>query len=410
MKLMSKNIVWLLFLIYTCANAQVDQQKYKREITGVSSQWHKLTLPDEIYGKASPNLSEIRILGISSNKDTIEAPYILRHMADKTLKNNVAFKIVNTSVNKKAYYFTFEIPAIETINQMELDFQQKNFDWRLQLEGSQNQKQWFTLLNDYRIVSIKNDLTDYQFTKLSFPNAKYRFFRVKIKGSEKPHLIDALISENIVSNGIFRSYPNKKIKIIENKKNKQTVINIDLLKKVSIDNINISIQDTFDYYRPITIKYLADSVETEQGWKYSYNILSASTINSLEKNEYKFDNQIARKLKVIIDNRDNQPLHIGKIEVQGFVNELAVRFTKPATYFLFYGNKQLRKPEYDINRFVREIPKNLTEVKLGKEQIVKNKAISKKSPLFKNKNILWGIMVLIIFILGWFSLKMIRKN
>ncbi|MEM0934052.1 MAG: DUF3999 domain-containing protein, partial [Bacteroidota bacterium] len=158
----------LLLAIYTYG--QMDNYRYKRKLKGISEEWHTLVLPNDIFGKTSQNLSDIRIFGITKNKDTLEAPYLLQIAEDKRTMKNVPFNMLNTVNNAKGYYFTFEIPSEETINHIQLDFAQKNFDWTVVLEGSQNQKQWFTLVEDYRILSIKNDETDFQFTKLVLPS------------------------------------------------------------------------------------------------------------------------------------------------------------------------------------------------------------------------------------------------
>ncbi|MEN8126000.1 MAG: DUF3999 domain-containing protein [Bacteroidota bacterium] len=410
MRLTIKSFVWLLFLVSSYTNAQFDQYNYKRELNGVSNQWHKLTLADEIFGKVSPNLSDIRIFGITTKNDTIEAPYLLHVINEKTISNNIDFKIINTSHNRKGYYFTFEIPSDESINQIELDFKQKNYDWKLNLEGSQNQKEWFTVIEDYRILSINNELTDYQFSKLSFSNSKYRFFRLLIGSKEKPNLNHAKISQYEVSNGAFRIYSDKKVKISEDKQAKQTEIDIDLQLPVFVSHIKIGVKDNFDFYRPITIKYLSDSIKTEQGWKYNYDKLTSGTLSSIEGNEFKFNNIIAQKLKILIHNKDDQPLIIDEIDVKGNIHELFTRFTEPATYFLAYGNRNAGSPKYDINKFTDKIPKNLNELKLGDEQIIKKGTSSVTIPLFKNKAWLWFIMTFIILLLGWFSLKMIKKN
>ena len=99
-------------------------------------------------------------------------PYLLRTTAEEVRSRELAFELLNTSRNNTAYFFTFETPGDMAINQVRLDFEQSNFDWNVRLEGSSNQNEWFTLLEDYRIVGIRNERTIYQFTTLNFPDAK----------------------------------------------------------------------------------------------------------------------------------------------------------------------------------------------------------------------------------------------
>lgn len=399
-------------LLFSClySYGQIGAYNYKRELKGIAGQWHTITLPNEIFGKTSQNLNDIRIFGITASNDTVEAPYLLRLATEKISNKQVAFKTLNVSYNDKGYYFTFEIPATKPINQINLDFNQQNFDWRIKLEGSQNLDEWFTIVDDYRIVSIKNNLTDFQFTKLTFPNSKYRFFRLFIDSKENPELIVTSITQNEIIDGTFRNYAVRKFDIKENTQTKQTEINIELQMRVPVSHLKIEVKDTFDYYRPVTIKYLADSFKTEQGWKYNYSTLTSGTLNSIENDEFKFSSTNVQRLKIVIHNQDNSSLTIDTIQVKGYVHELVARFTEKATYFLTYGNKNVAKPHYDIDRFADKIPMTLTAIELGNEQTIEKENQQTTDPLFQNKTWLWGIMTVIILLLGWFSVKMIRRN
>ena len=402
--------VVFLLLANSLVFGQTDQYNYQRELNGIKDQWHSINLPDDVFSRITNNLSDIRIFGYTNNGDTVESPYLIKLKSDKISDNDVTFSIINTSHNKNGYYFTFEVPSNETVNQIKLDFVQKNFDWKVNLEGSQNQQEWYSIKDDYRILSIQNELTDYQFTKLSFPDAKYTYYRLLIKSLEEPKIKLAKVVLHKLEDGNYKTYPISNLNISEDKKSKETEVNIDLLIPVSICQLNISIKDTFDFYRPITIQYLSDSVKTEKGWIYNYTTLANNTLNSLEINKFNFESRITKKLKIIIHNGDNQPLKIDDVEVKGYNYELLARFTETANYFLVYGNSKAIKPNYDIEKFTKNIPEFLTPLTLGIEQKISNKKLPDTEALFNNKNWLWAIMLVIILLLGWFSLKMIKKT
>src|SRR5690554_1386636 len=387
---MMKTIIKILSILFildcSFSYGQIEQYNFKRELKGISEQWHKIILPEDVFGKVSQELTDIRIFGITTNNDTVEVPYLLRLASEKIFIKDVAFLTINTSQNDKGFYFTFEIPTTEPINQIKLDFKQNNFDWRVKLEGSHNQSEWFTIIENYRILSIKNEITDFQFTKLTFPSSKYRFFRLFIDSKEKPELTSASIVQQEITDGTFRNYSIKNFSKKENKERKQTEIDIELEMPVPISYFKINIKDSFDYYRPITIKYLNDSTKTEQGWKYNYNTLTSGTLNSVEKNEFKFSSKTVQKLKILIHNQDNQPLTIDTLNVMGYEYEILARFTDQATYFLTYGNKIAERPNYDIDRFSDKVPLTLTTLDIDNELIIEKEQISETAPLFKNKN------------------------
>lgn len=335
---------------------------------------------------------------------------MLQINTDKLVSTKVDFKLLNSTHNAQGYYFTMEIPTAEPVNEIILDFKQDNFDWMISLEGSQNQQEWFSIVDNYRILSINNPQTKYKFTKVTFADTKYRFFRLLIKSKEKPDLSMAKIRLQEVSAGSFNIHSIEKIESHEDKKRKLSTVEISLKEAVPVSSIKIDIKNGFDYYRPITISYLADSIKTEKGWKYKYQSLTSGTLNSFDQNEFNFKNTILQKLKISINNNDNEPLTIDTLTVKGNTHELVARFTEPATYFLTYGNKQAVIPNYDINLFASKVPNKLNELNLGQEQLIDKEAVPLNEPFFINKNWLWALMLVLITVLGYFSLNMIKTK
>ncbi len=404
---------YLTFILLLCCLLSFGQQseyKYKRELSGITENWHKIILPNEIFQRVSPGLSDLRIIGITSNNDTLEAPYLLKVVTDKITFGEIQYQLINQSKNEAGYYYTFEIPGNVIVNQTDLEFKKENFDWKVTIEGSQEQKEWFTITEDYRILSIKNQLTDYKFTKIAFPNSQYRFLRFFIQSNTEPELVRAALREQKISEGSYRDYRINETRIEGEKNNKQTQIELGLPFWIPVSYLKVDVKDAFDYYRPVTIRFLTDSVETANGWKYIFSKPIHGTLSSLENNEFKFNNTITNRLQIIIYNQDNEALQLGSFVVKGNVYELTTRFTEPASYSLVYGSIDARKPTYDIGNFEDKIPEDLIPLTLSVELAINRIEEAGKSPLFRNKSWLWTIMTVIIVLLGWFSIKMIRKS
>ncbi len=213
---------------------------HKRELQGDSALWHKIVLLDGVFGKTKDNLSDMRVFGITENGDTIEAPYLLEIDRGKTESNNVNFKLINQSRDKRGYYFTFELPA--------------------------------------------------------------------------------------------------------------------------------------------------------------------------EKNEFDFQEKVLQNIKITIQNYDNEALKIGDIGAKAAVHYLTARFSKPARYYLVYGNPNANKPHYDIGHFSDKIPDNPTNLQVGEEKPIYKNNPPKTEALFKNKTWLWAVMAIVVLLLGWFSISMIKKK
>ncbi|MFD2565443.1 DUF3999 family protein [Aquimarina rubra] len=388
----------------------MDTYEYKRSLSGISDNWHTIELPNDIFKNVSSDFSDIRVFGLTKDNDTVEAPYLLKQNQPKRSSKQINFEILNRSITTKGSFVTYKVPRNQTINQIRLFFQENNFDRLVSLEGSQNLDNWFTIVDDYRILSIKNELTSYDFTTIKFPNSKYQYYRVFIKGNKAPEVKNAQVSLQEIQEGNYNTYAIKSVHRREQKQNKRTIIDLDLQMPVPLSYIKIKAKNDFDYYRPIRIEYLQDSVQNEKGWRYNYRNVTSGILNSFEENEFNFYSTITNKVRLIIDNQDNEELDIETIKVKGFSHELIVRFTTPATYFLTYGNEDINKPSYDLQYMTETVPEKLIELQLGAEEIIPKNQLEVVEPLFKNKIWLWAVMGVVIILLGGFTLMMMKKK
>jgi hypothetical protein len=405
-------LLFLFLLVAMAASGQMTQFRYKRELQGVTSQWHRLVLPDSVFGKISNNLNDIRIYGVSPGQDTLEAPYLLRSGSVQPREKEVPFLLRNTTHNSNGWYFTFELPDAEVINHLQPEFEQKNFDWNIQLQGSHDQREWFTLLDRYRILSISNASTEFRFTRLNFPDASYRYYRLRVPSAEQPLLRSAKLLQRTAVTGTSKKYTVLQTRQEQNKTSRQTEITIDLPLSVPVSWLQVHVKDQVDYYRPLTITCLSDSFQTEQGWSYQYRSLATGVLSSGGSNQFSFPSTITKQLKLILHNQDNQPLTVDTVEVGGFVHELVVRFPQRENtrYFLAYGNETIPAPEYDLARFTTSIPETTTLLTTGPEETITRETVQKKAALFTNQWWLWAIICGVIVLLGWFTLSMMRKH
>ncbi|REG86054.1 DUF3999 family protein [Winogradskyella sediminis] len=404
----TKIIIGLCVGFTTLSFAQMKHYGYKRSLQNVSNDWHQLTIPEAVFGKLNSEMSDLRIYGITAQTDTIEAPYVLKALSEKIEYKALPFKIINKTKGEKGHYFTFQLNSEALINHIELDFKRSNFDWKIELQGSQNQQEWFTILEDYRILSIKNQSTNFKFTTLEFPDSKFKYYRLIVKDNEPPQLESAQLSNYQTIAGHYTTYNLKKLETTDDKTLKNTVINLELEKAVPLSQLHINVSNTFDYYRPFKIEYRRDSTLTEKGFKYHYKTITSGTLNSMEQNLFKFPSTIAKHLRVTIYNDNNQPLRIADVSAKGYQFQLIVRFTEPAIYMLVYGYPSAREPVYDIAKFETNIPEELIALEVGKEDVILHSLDPKVQPLFENSYWLWAIIGVVILLLGGFTLKMLK--
>lgn len=402
-------ILAILIFVATSLFAQTATFEYKREIGTVSSTWQRLALPNKLFSHAQPNLADLRIFGVVG-RDTLEVPYLIKTLDDKVTTTEVSLKTINTTSNASGFFYTFEVPSKAEINELHLNFEQKNFNWNVTLEGSNDNKEWFMVLSNYRILSIENASTNYNFSTLKFPLTKFLYFRIAVKAEKQPTLLDAEIYKIDTVKGVYNKVAAQSYQIDNNKRSKETVLNISFDSPTPISYLKANVQQNVDFYRPIKIEYATDSFKTDRGMGYNYALLTEGTLSSLEDLVFNFKNTLATRLQIIIQNDDNAPLKFNGFEIKGNSYEMLARFDNlKGKYALYYGNKQAVAPNYDLDKFKAKIPAEMPTANLGNEEKNPAYSVHKEKPLFEQKAWLWVLMAAIIALLGWFSFKMLRN-
>lgn len=408
MTLLRNLIVASLVFSSGFSSAQMKDYNFYRELEDPTDQWHKIVLPPSLDQHLSPEMFDLRVYGITASGDTVEAPYLMEVANKVETRNQVSYSVLNSSFNQEAYFFTLDLGSKQVINELELFFGVTNFDWDIAIEGSDDQQEWKTVVENYRILSISSDAVSYRYSKVAIPTSNYRYYRVAIPTTEDPVFRNAQVSEYTREAAQFNSLPTTIVSQSENPKNKRTSVRVKMASPQLINRIQLHIQDTVDYYRQLTIKTITDSVKTEKGWVYTYRTIGGGVLNSFDDRTFDIGYAKAHQLVFEIANQDNAPLTISNVEAFGLKRELHVRFDQPATYYLTYGKSNPRAPRYDLQNFKKRIPTRMSALSLGEEMTIAHDPIVLPSPLIENKIWLWIVMGVVVLILGWFSIGMLK--
>ncbi|WP_053405415.1 DUF3999 family protein [Persicobacter sp. CCB-QB2] len=402
-------LLWLLLLIGSpiITEAQADNEyAYRRPLSEVKDVWHKISIPNEMFSQLNGDLSDLRILG-RTLADTLEVPYILKKLEGQSRKLMVDFKLINQVKKEGIYFYTFKLNEGRSLNRIELDFGQQNFDWKIQLAGSYDQQEWFEILADYRILSLHNDAADFKFSRLNFPESEFTYYRVAIKSATDPLFQKARLWQAKFDPGTYRKYSFLTQEV--ETEWKRTVIRLNLAGELPVSKLEIPVHSEYDYYRKFVVMCASDSFKTAKGWRWNFRPVYNGVLTSVRKNEFDFESVRAKKVKIHIENEDNAPLSIGQVSLEGPAYILLARFIEEADYFLYYGNKKAIFPRYDIHRFSANIPKEVIALNLGEEE-----KLTSQSPDEKSNGLsdywFWGVMVLIILLLGGFTLSMLKEK
>ncbi|MBT1698338.1 DUF3999 family protein [Fulvivirgaceae bacterium PWU4] len=397
-------VIVIILLGNTPVFAQ-DSFSYRRKVNGVQQKaWHTITLPPDIFIHCDRDLKDLRLYSIAGNDTTI-VPYLLKKRSTEIKEQEAELTAINKSKKGDVLYMTFELPKDLKVNFISLAFQETNYFAFATIEGSNNKKEWFMLRENQRIFSLDNAVDSYEYSKVNFPITDYRYLRVSVRSDKQVTFERAVFRHQQITEGKYTPVPSR-WSITDSKKTKQTVIDISLQHYQPLGNLRIKTDNSNNYYRYCEIAVLIDSVKTEKGWVKNYGTVHEGYLTSYTPNEFSLDGEQTSHLRLIINNLDNEPLKITGIDVDGPAVELVAEL-EPGDTYLFYGNRALSAPYYELRHFEEKIPTASATATLGEEQSIAAPQ-TKISALFENKFWLWGIMIVVIGLLGFFTLRMMK--
>jgi hypothetical protein len=299
--------------------------------------------------------------------------------------------------------------GMANLNEINLSFAEKNFDLRVTLEGSMEQKEWFSLLKDYRITGIKNNKTDFQFTTLITNFSSYKYYRLSYAATKDPVVIKAQYDISMNQNeGAWWEIKGPIEKIENLKKEKQTSWMVVLPEPLPVSLIQFYIKDSIDFIRSVRIQatpWPENNTATDE--ERLVNITSG-TLNSFDKQQISFEELIATRLKIIISNNDNLPLTIDSIILKSSKKLVITRIPEAVEYIMLYGNKEMPAPQYDLAEVLSKmILPDFGKITVGTEE---QNLPEKPKSWWESNAWLYALMGLIVIMLGGFTIKMMKKR
>lgn len=400
-------ILFISIILVSCFSFS-QEFTYKKKLNTLKKGWYEITLDHEVYNHASKDLGDLRILGINSKGDTIEAPYILENYENNDEINEITCKPYNVTSNEQGYYATFKLKENLFISELNLLFANINYDWLIDLEGSNSEGDWLTITKNQRIINIDNEQMEFDHSKINFNPTNFKFYRVFIKSTtEKPKIESITVKTTGVNQKKLPLIPITPTFKVENKNN-TTLIEVTLKHPVPVHSISITSKNDYDFYRPITIFYgNLDSTINEEGVVKRFENETSSIFSSENNYPILLTMSTCNRFIISIENGDNEPLDIKKITVNTLNYKLITRITKEGNYNLFYGNKDLVTPQYDIQLFKQNIPTDIEKISLEDEEELIPIIEPTKKPI--SKVWLWIVMFGLIGIMIFFSVRMLKK-
>ncbi|MBN8694138.1 MAG: hypothetical protein J0L69_13170 [Bacteroidetes bacterium] len=410
---MKKVIVLISVLFAFRISAQLNTYDYYREIKPVSENgFYKLKIGSGVIDRPG----HYRVFEIG--KDTLEVPHIIEEYDNSTYDKSY-FRYLNivdkSYIANKSSYATLVVDSGLTYSSVYLNFSAPEFFKNVTLEGSDDNKNWKTIIENEKVFHYFRPPFDHYYrNKISFSPVTFKYIRVITEDNDSPKLdiSSAYIPlTEEVSNGDGELLPTGLIRT-EDKAKKQTVIECSFRRMYFIGCLQIKVENEMPYRREVEVEFLTQNTGNDKWVVFGRSVISSNSSNKIYFKNYssRDENFKTIKMRIIIHNLDDRPL--GNIAIDAFTHEeiLKCKLEKDKKYVLAYGKNNDALPQYDLQYFKNAIPLNLKYVETDAEKKISHATPEVQKPLFGNKLWIWIALTAGVLLIGIFTLKLLKQE
>lgn len=391
------------------ANISTAQNNTTARILPVTKKGlYKMVVPPEIRSNSKDDLSDFRIFDAKNN----EVPYFL--VADAPEKRDEQFEefkiISKASDNKKSTSIEIENPQTQ-INGLKLIIANSEVTKKYSISGSNDQQEWFGLVNNGELNDLKSSETTTVSKEISLPLCSYRFLKIVFDDS-------TTLPINVLKIGQARTHFLKgelqevKVKSLQTTQvsaDKKTLIRIEFDYPQFIDKLVFDINKTNLFKRNARIYVDKERLEKQKTVKYQEDIAHFSLVSN-QNNAFEIPNTKQEFLVIEIENQDNPALEISNIQL--YQKPLfAVADLKPnENYTISTGNPNLMSPNYDLAYFKETISDALPETQITSIGYQKQeKAIETNADFWQKPWFMWLCISIGGLTILFFSMRLIKE-
>ena len=305
-----------------------------------------LPLLDEVVSQCRPGLPDLRMYSGDQ-----EIPYALLTDQDLMLPARARAALINQGIDAQGnLVFEVQIPADKWVRQIQFLSQDRNFIRQVQVAGSQSGRDWVTLAADRTIFDLTAEHKTRR-TEVSLGQTNFTQLRITVLGGGKGTFrLDSVELEYIPQTSVAVSTKERahQWRLTSGKDGVDEYM-IDLLQAhLPVREVEF-VTDAENFQRTVEVyvsENNADWKRAAQGEIYSYRLDKVTA----GQRTVKFRTDL-RYLKLIVHNKDNQPLPVRELKVRGGNPAMVFPAQGDSRLYLYWNNSQVQAPVYDLAKF-----------------------------------------------------------
>lgn len=413
---MNKSLTFLFAFIFAFGFSQVDKFPVAARLNTTSvNEYSKIKLSPEFYSFSKNSLSDLRIYHINEN-DTIEQAYLIGENFYPKSQTLSFAKILNLAKNGQQLSFDLDFGSLKSFNSLSFELEkQSEFDCRV-IVLIENNTGLDTVIDNERISALYYRNKFYSFLNIQFPELIQQKIKVILKSRNNqnlPSISNVSIDENFSPNKSGEAC-NGKMQITNQEKEKITTLIWESEKSNFISGFSIRCNQNQDFLRNVEFYY-----ENVLGGKSTWASLGTHTLTSFRDSLFVNFNELynygvyTKKIKVIIQNEDNQALENIQCKAYSPIVEIYSALKPNTEYWLMTGYKDCPAPNYDLTNFRVKIYKVTKEATaLNHEPAAASpffKRVLNDEPMIKSKVWMWLALLAGAVLMILFALSMLKK-
>jgi len=389
------------------------------------------TIPPQVFDAASQqDLSDVRVTTV----DRVEIPYVITTSQQDNRREPLQLQLFNReSMPGKQSSVTVDFHRRVLKNSLEIDTGGENFRRAVRIEASDDGEQWQLVDRYGRLVRVSDEhRRAFDRSTVTFPDNDQRYLRITVlngPGESENIAIEAVTAWRNVS-GLPQTETLEPIPggFVVAQHGKDTEVTLDFgFRNLPLCALMLSFGDKH-FFRSVTISGRNAALRTEQvpledggtqtrvveePWQtVSEDVLTRFAEGNtpgaitLELGMAKY-----RYLRVMIDNGNDQPLHVLGATAAYRVSTLAFPPAPSGAYRLYVGNPNAETPCYDLNKYIDRLrqAEGITFASIGKLVLTIQASTPPRSPWSAVSQILlWAVMLAAMGILALLIWRQLR--
>jgi len=390
--------------------AQGQNFQYRSEVQPATKPgFYRIMLPTEVVGHLNAQFSDLRLY----DEQQHEVPYLLKR--EQPVRYQTLFReyklVSKESTPKVGTVLVLQNSARSRINNLSLLIKNARVHKKVRLSGSNDARNWYVIEENYLLESIDNREQTAEVKILDFPLSDYEYYQLEINDSLSAplNILRAGYYDVQTENGKYTLISGLSFTQRDSLPLRQSFVHVTLADTARIDKLTLRITPPTWYRRQAQLCRLIEQRGKTRKRPRIFDPLSTLKLSSAGENTVHLSGFRAKDFFIIIDNEDNQPLTISRVEASQLHTSLIAQLEPGKNYHLAFSSPGLGPPKYDLRYFQDKIPGNLAVLDI--RQPVRIGAENRPSgpSLFSNRNMIWLAMGLVLLLLSYLSFRMVKE-